>query len=195
MVPSSKDDLQAMDYILDNRGRLARAEIEAELRQRGYDHAEVENLWLGIEEGLADASREEEEHELRNVTRDWTVPVVVRAYESNLSGEAAFASEAAILARHSYDPSMQSAEGSHLHAGRLLLTGGLSVLAGRRGIRSKGKLTVTFQRRVEEMTTPTPAAARGDPIEQIRKLAELRDAGILTDDEFAAKKAELLSRM
>ena len=31
--------------------------------------------------------------------------------------------------------------------------------------------------------------------DQIRKLAELRDAGILTPEEFAAKKAELLKRM
>ena len=30
---------------------------------------------------------------------------------------------------------------------------------------------------------------------QIKKLAELRDAGILTDDEFTAKKAELLAKM
>ena len=31
--------------------------------------------------------------------------------------------------------------------------------------------------------------------EQIRKLAELRDDGVLTNDEFEAKKAELLSRL
>ncbi len=35
----------------------------------------------------------------------------------------------------------------------------------------------------------------GDPIEQITKLASLRDAGILTEEEFTAKKAEILSRM
>lgn len=33
-----------------------------------------------------------------------------------------------------------------------------------------------------------------DPTDQLRKLAELRDAGILTDEEFAAKKAQLLAR-
>jgi uncharacterized membrane protein YeaQ/YmgE (transglycosylase-associated protein family) len=31
--------------------------------------------------------------------------------------------------------------------------------------------------------------------EQIRKLAELRDEGVLTDEEFEAKKQELLSRL
>jgi hypothetical protein len=30
---------------------------------------------------------------------------------------------------------------------------------------------------------------------QIRKLADLHEAGILTDEEFAAKKSELLARM
>ena len=31
--------------------------------------------------------------------------------------------------------------------------------------------------------------------EQIKKLADLHAAGILTDDEFATKKADLLDRM
>jgi hypothetical protein len=40
--------------------------------------------------------------------------------------------------------------------------------------------------------TPAPALSSAD---EIRKLAELRDAGILTEAEFQAKKAELLARM
>lgn len=40
-----------------------------------------------------------------------------------------------------------------------------------------------------------PSAAAPDPIEQLKRLGELRDAGIVTDAEFEAKKAELLSRM
>lgn len=42
-------------------------------------------------------------------------------------------------------------------------------------------------------------AARGTPgmisdqvVDQLKKLAELRDAGVLTEKEFAAKKAKLL---
>ena len=43
---------------------------------------------------------------------------------------------------------------------------------------------------------PAPAAPSGDDIlEQIRKLGELRDAGILTQEEFDSKKADLLARM
>jgi len=42
--------------------------------------------------------------------------------------------------------------------------------------------------------TPTPTA-QIDVAEQLRKLASLRDAGILTDEEFATKKAELIARL
>jgi hypothetical protein len=40
-----------------------------------------------------------------------------------------------------------------------------------------------------------PNAAQPDIADQIRKLAELRDAGILTSEEFEAKKADLLERL
>ncbi|MEU7812135.1 SHOCT domain-containing protein [Pseudonocardia sp. NPDC049154] len=40
---------------------------------------------------------------------------------------------------------------------------------------------------------PAPAAAGGsDVITQLKQLAELRDQGVLTDDEFAAQKARIL---
>jgi hypothetical protein len=50
---------------------------------------------------------------------------------------------------------------------------------------------------------PTPMAPAStadgggtpDPTDQIRKLAELRDAGILSNEEFETKKAEILGRM
>lgn len=38
---------------------------------------------------------------------------------------------------------------------------------------------------------PAPAAAP-DPIEQLKQLAQLHDAGVLTDDEFVAQKARIL---
>jgi Short C-terminal domain len=43
-----------------------------------------------------------------------------------------------------------------------------------------------------------PAArtdAEADPLEALRKLGELRDAGIVTPEEFEAKKVDLLSRL
>jgi Bacterial PH domain/Short C-terminal domain len=41
----------------------------------------------------------------------------------------------------------------------------------------------------------TGAAHQPDVYEQLAKLGQLRDAGVLTPEEFDAKKAELLSRM
>lgn len=48
------------------------------------------------------------------------------------------------------------------------------------------------------VTSPAPdqtPAGGPDIPDQIRKLGELRDAGVLTAEEFEAKKAELLARM
>jgi hypothetical protein len=39
---------------------------------------------------------------------------------------------------------------------------------------------------------PPPAAPAADPIEQLKELGELRDQGVLTDEEFAAQKAKIL---
>jgi len=39
---------------------------------------------------------------------------------------------------------------------------------------------------------PPPAAAAPDPIEQLTKLAALKDSGALTEAEFEAQKAKIL---
>jgi hypothetical protein len=41
-------------------------------------------------------------------------------------------------------------------------------------------------------TDPGMATEPGDPIEQIKQLSELRERGILTDEEFTAEKKKLL---
>lgn len=42
-------------------------------------------------------------------------------------------------------------------------------------------------------SAPAPAPAPdADPIAQLKELGELRDSGVLTEDEFAAQKAKLL---
>jgi hypothetical protein len=46
----------------------------------------------------------------------------------------------------------------------------------------------------EESPSTAQAASTGIP-ELIKKLAELRDSGAITEDEFERKKAELLDRM
>ena len=45
------------------------------------------------------------------------------------------------------------------------------------------------------VATPTPSLATNDILKTIEGLADLRQLGILTEEEFAAKKADLLSRL
>lgn len=53
--------------------------------------------------------------------------------------------------------------------------------------------------KILELMNHSPSAlspsTQSDPTEQLRKLADLHKAGVLTDDEFATKKAELLKRI
>ena len=44
----------------------------------------------------------------------------------------------------------------------------------------------------QEYAQPAPIAAAPDPIEQLTRLAELRDQGVLTEDEFTVQKAKIL---
>jgi hypothetical protein len=39
---------------------------------------------------------------------------------------------------------------------------------------------------------PQPAAGGVDTVAQLKELAELRDSGVLTEEEFAAQKAKIL---
>lgn len=39
---------------------------------------------------------------------------------------------------------------------------------------------------------PPPAAPQESPIEQLKELAQLKEQGILTEEEFAAQKAKIL---
>jgi hypothetical protein len=45
---------------------------------------------------------------------------------------------------------------------------------------------------VSEAPLADPGAMSDDAFEQLKKLGELRDAGILTDEEFQAKKTQIL---
>jgi len=56
-----------------------------------------------------------------------------------------------------------------------------------------GLIREQISKNKSRMTAPED---KGESIpDQIRKLAELRDSGILTEEEYSAKKAELLKRM
>ena len=43
--------------------------------------------------------------------------------------------------------------------------------------------------------TVVAGGAAPDPVDQLKRLAELHDAGVITAEEFESKKAEILSRM
>jgi hypothetical protein len=52
------------------------------------------------------------------------------------------------------------------------------------------------QQQEQQYAPPPPAAAPEpavDPIAQLKELAELKQAGVLTDDEFAVQKAKILN--
>ena len=57
----------------------------------------------------------------------------------------------------------------------------------RRGIKESNKQPQVV---VQQASTP-----QVDPLEQIQKLQKLKEAGILTEEEFNAKKADLLSKI
>jgi Short C-terminal domain len=52
--------------------------------------------------------------------------------------------------------------------------------------------TLPSQQYYEPPPQAAPAPASADPVEQLKELAELRDKGVLTDEEFAAQKAKIL---
>jgi hypothetical protein len=141
------------------------------------------------------------EGDLQKATQWWSLPLVVRNYDSGNKGQRTYQEEAVVLGRRGYLPHGQTEDGGHVHVGRLLLTGGLSIFAGGRGIRSAGKLTVTFVKQAVPAPTPPPApivpapSTKPDPYKAILALAELRDKGIVTTEEYEAKKAEILSRI
>ena len=58
----------------------------------------------------------------------------------------------------------------------------------------KQAITAADQEEVGGETSPTAGAASstGGDLDQLEKLAELHEQGILTDEEFAAKKAQIL---
>lgn len=72
------------------------------------------------------------------------------------------------------------------------------VVAEARAALQRSQNTMTYQHSMAPTYAPPAApvaASTPDPMEQLRKLGELRDAGILTPEEFETKKAAILARM
>jgi uncharacterized membrane protein YdbT with pleckstrin-like domain len=72
----------------------------------------------------------------------------------------------------------------------------VSTAGGPQSVERFGPMAAPTARRMAEVVLGQRRQARGpDVMDQLKKLAELRDAGVLTPEEFEAKKAELLRRL
>ncbi|MEK5272595.1 DUF4429 domain-containing protein [Aeribacillus sp. FSL K6-8394] len=54
------------------------------------------------------------------------------------------------------------------------------------------KIKAAIEEKINELHQPTAQSAPVDVADQIKKLAELKDSGIITEEEFEAKKKQLL---
>jgi len=73
-----------------------------------------------------------------------------------------------------------------------VISGTATAVSGRVARRQQGRWAA--QEAAPAPAAPPPAAAPAEPdyVAELEKLAQLRDAGILTADEFEAKKRQLL---
>jgi hypothetical protein len=51
------------------------------------------------------------------------------------------------------------------------------------------------QQMAAQQSAPAPAGGGEDPMAQLKQLAELKDQGILTEQEFSDQKAKILAQM
>lgn len=78
-------------------------------------------------------------------------------------------------------------------AAKMSGNGGLVTRAARDFAAKVNSAAMRSARAAEPTAAGTAIVA--DPVQQIRQLGELRDQGLLSPDEFEAKKAELLNRL
>ncbi|MGA8743559.1 MAG: SHOCT domain-containing protein [Terracidiphilus sp.] len=69
-----------------------------------------------------------------------------------------------------------------------LVAGTAQTVAGRVAMRQQAANV----KKDAQGTANTPGMLTDEVVDQLKKLAELRDAGVLNDKEFSAKKAKLL---
>ncbi len=70
-----------------------------------------------------------------------------------------------------------------------LVAGTAQTVAGRVAARQQ---TAMAKKRPRRYAGTSPGMLTDEVVDQLKKLAELRDAGVLSDKEFSAKKAKLL---
>jgi 3-keto-L-gulonate-6-phosphate decarboxylase len=78
---------------------------------------------------------------------------------------------------------------------RAAVVGGVAYHAGKRAQEGRDADEQEQQQAMQQQADAAPAPAGGitdDAIEQIQKLGELKEQGLITDDEFEAQKRKLL---
>jgi len=82
---------------------------------------------------------------------------------------------------------------------RAAVIGGTAYVAGKAGAKSGASQAQEQQMAAEQAAPPPAAPASGglseDAMEQLQKLAELHEQGILTDAEFEVQKQKILQGM
>jgi len=73
-----------------------------------------------------------------------------------------------------------------------LIAGTAQAAAGRVAQRQRAAAERGARQRATRDRKAGPGLLTDEVVDQLKKLAELRDAGVLTQKEFAAKKAKLL---
>ena len=117
--------------------------------------------------------------------------------------------EAEKAAMKGWIPQGTSATDGHINVGRTvartLLTGGIGLAIGGAS-RTKGKVTITYIRTPEWLTSNNKAMSppsvltsdpqpTDDPLQKMKQLKGMLDAGLINESEYNTKKADLLSRM
>jgi hypothetical protein len=75
-----------------------------------------------------------------------------------------------------------------------VVAGTATAVSNRVSRRQANRWSQQEEQQYEPPPAPAPAAAPApDPIAQLKQLAELKDQGILTEEEFAAQKAKILA--
>jgi hypothetical protein len=102
-------------------------------------------------------------------------------------------------AKRGWKPLGSSATDGHINIGRTLARG---LIFG--ASRTKGKTTVTYERTpewlaangkaVSQPVAPTPQP-NDDPLQKLKQLKGMLDAGLIDESEYNAKKTEFLSKM
>ncbi len=71
----------------------------------------------------------------------------------------------------------------------------IAALDGNSAVRAAQKEVVQFNALAGAATRPDTTPADSDPATRLRKLQDLRDADLLTQEEYEAKRAEIISSL